>query len=328
VVVLALCGGGAFWWYQRALSPRDASSDVRVLLTIAPGTSATSISEQLEARGVIRSALAFRLHLWQIGRTSDLQAGTFVLQPAQSVSDVILALADGKAQESVLRVMEGGTVAQLDRELARRGLAATGALLACDAQCDLSRWTFLPPAGGQRRARLEGYLFPDSYFVSAEGFTVPGFVDRLLQTFQERVLPRYEAKASRSDRSLADIVVMASLIERESRLSAERRIVSGILWKRLQTGMRLDVDAAVRYAVDKPTEPLTRTDLDSASPYNLRRVGGLPPGAIGSPSLDSLEAAMAPEESPYLYYLHAPDGQIHYGRTLEEHNRNVATYLR
>ncbi len=121
---------------------------------------------------------------------------------------------------------------------------------------------------------------------------------------------------------------MASLIEKEAAGDSERGTISGILWKRLDEGIVLGVDAAVRYAVQKePREPLTRADLESDSPYNIRVRAGLTPGPIANPGLASIEAALKPQASPYYYYLHGTDGQIRYATTNEEHNVNKAKYL-
>jgi UPF0755 protein len=130
-----------------------------------------------------------------------------------------------------------------------------------------------------------------------------------------------------SGRSLHDVVTMASLVEEESRIDDERPIVAGILWKRLANGVTLGVDATVRYIVNKPTSAITRADLDIDSPYNTRKLGGLPPGPIANPGLASIRAAIRPEESQYWYYLHGKDGQIRYAETNEGHNANRAKYL-
>lgn len=127
--------------------------------------------------------------------------------------------------------------------------------------------------------------------------------------------------------SVHQIVTMASLIEKESRVNSEKAIISGILWKRLEERIPLGVDATVRYALNKWTEPLTINDLKTDSPYNTRERQGLPPGPISNFSFESLKAAINPEASDYYYYLHGNDGQIRYGRTNEEHNDNKRKYL-
>ena len=175
--------------------------------------------------------------------------------------------------------------------------------------------------------RLEGYLFPDTYFVNAAEFDVQKFLERLLRTFEERVASGLQDDLAVSGRDLSDVITMASLIERETVTSEERPIVSGILWKRLDAGRALDVDATVRYILEKPTNALTRSDLEFDSPYNTRRIAGFPPGPIANPGLASIKAALHPEDSPYWYYLHDNEGKIHYAETNDEHNVNKVRYL-
>lgn len=333
LVLLALLalGFALFAWYQGALLPVDPGSDRRELFDVESGESARAILSRLQERGVIRSALAGKIHLSLSGQSGLLQAGTFVLRPSMSFDEVIETIVTGKAEETVLTIPEGSTVAEIDRLLASKGLAATGALLLCAEKCDLSAFPFVPAASAvvSPGNRLEGYLFPDTYYVETVGFDVQDFVSRLLGTFQTKVVNGRATEIAQSGRSLPQIVAMASLLERESRGADERKVVSGILWKRLDDGMQLGVDAAVLYAVGKSQSGgPTGADLAVDSPYNLRRVRGLTPGAISNPGLSAIDAAISPEASAYYYYLHAPDGQIYYGRTLDEHNANVYKYLR
>ncbi len=330
LIVFIAVGFAALAWYKGALLPVDPGSDRRELFDVQSGESARAILARLEERGVIRSALAGKIHLSLGGNAGALQAGTFVLRPSMSFDEVVETIATGKAEETVLTIPEGSTVAEIDALLVKRGLANTGSLLLCAKNCDLSAFPFVPAASSvvEPGNRLEGYLYPDTYYVETINFDVQAFVARLLGTFQSKVIEGRAAELQASGRSLADVVTMASLLELESRGQDEQKVVSGILWKRLDEGMQLGVDAAVLYAVGKSTSGgPTGADLAVDSPYNLRRVRGLPPGAIGNPGLGAIVAALAPEASEYYYYLHAPNGQIHYGRTLEEHNANKARYL-
>jgi len=174
---------------------------------------------------------------------------------------------------------------------------------------------------------LEGYLFPDTYFVNPDEFVAKFFLERMLGTFRTRVVEVLESDIVSSGRSLEEIVTMASLIERETKTDEERPMVAGILWKRFDAKQGLDVDATVRYALQKPVEPLTKNDLENRSPYNTRRFAGLPPGPIANPGLKSTQAALHPTESRYWYYLHGSDGVIRYAETNEEHNANKVKYL-
>ena len=334
IVLIIMCGlllwSGYRLWYGYAIRPVDADSDARISVTIQSGTSTSGIADILEEKGLIRSAFAFKAYVKKEGLTGTLQAGTFVLQPSMPVSDIASALSSGQTNEQSVTIPEGFTVKDMDELLAEKGLITSGELMACANDCDFSSFGFLTddaemaPRGGM----LEGYLYPDTYFVDASDFQPKFFLERLLGVFRQRVVNDLAADIQASGRTLHEIVTMASLIEEETRTDAERPVVSGILWKRYNEGIGLYVDASNRYILDKPTATITAKDLEMDSPYNLRKYQGLPPGAIANPSLASIKAALHPVSSPYYYYLHGADGVIRYAVTNEEHNVNRAKYIR
>lgn len=317
----------AWAWYVRALGAPDAGSQARVTLSVPSGASLSEVASDLAGKGLIRSPLAFSTHARWNGQDRLIRAGTYVLLPSMSATDILHVLTGGEAGEVSLTIPEGFTVADIDRLMAARGFTATGAILACAKECDFSEFAFLPASGGPG-GRVEGYLYPDTYFVGGEAGNPRALLGRLLSTFEAKVVGGLAAEIAASGKPLHEIVTMASLIEKEAANDGERGPIAGILWKRLDEGIILGVDAAVRYAVGKRTEPLTRADLAVDSPYNIRARAGLPPGPIANPGLASIRAALAPEETPYYYYLHGSDGQIRYARTNDEHNANKAKYLR
>jgi len=329
IVFVAILGLGWKFWYSRAIGPVDANDQTRTTVQIPQGSSLKAIASLLSEKNLIRSPRAFQMYARDQGMENVLKAGSFVLKPSLNVAEILDILSKGFSEEMVITIPEGFTLKDIDALLAEKEIAKPGDVTACARTCDFSSFSFLPASGklAERGGKLEGYLYPDTYFVSRENFQPQAFLERLLSTFEKRVVTGLAEDIKVSKYSLHEIVTMASLVEEESRASAERPIVSGILWKRFDAGQMLGVDAAVRYIVNKPTSAITRADLDIDSPYNLRKVAGLPPGPIASPSLSSLKATMHPEESPYWYYLHGTDGKIRYGRTNDEHNENRRLYL-
>lgn len=319
-----------FGWYKWSLRAADSSDAARTLVKIESGTSVQRIAEILEEKGIIRSSTAFSVYTRYHGLQAELKAGEYFLMPSLSVPDVIEVLREGKSSEISVTIPEGYTVKDIDALLAKKGLIKPGEFQTCARSCDLSGYSFLPQGAAlaPRGGRVEGYLYPDTYFVLTESFKSEDFLGRLLDTFRDRVVTGLKTDITDSKRSLTDLITMASLIEEETRASVERPMVSGILWKRFDQNMGLGVDAAVRYILDKPTDAITSDDLDINSPYNLRKFRGLPPGPIASPSLGSIKAAMHPEASDYWYYLHGTDGEIHYAVTNDDHNENRRKYLR
>jgi UPF0755 protein len=174
---------------------------------------------------------------------------------------------------------------------------------------------------------IEGYLFPDTYKFF-KNTPVDDVIDRMLQRFDEQFKIAAQATPGLRTHKLYEVVTMASIIEREVKTPEDRRIVSGILWSRIDHGVAMAADATTRYVLNNWDKPLTVSDLKIDSPYNTRINVGLPPGSIGNPGLDTLKAAMDPKETDYFYYLSAPDGKTIFSKTLDEHNANVQKYLR
>lgn len=333
-----LCVGVAAAVVLASLRPEVAlSPGQRVPFTIATGESVEGIAERLEEQELVRSALLFRVVVTWRGWSRELRAGNYILTAGQSMEEIAQILREGRERDEKVTIPEGFTVAEIDELLVTKRFAAAGEITACAREgCDFSSFGFLPPLPRRRGtspppgvgSRLEGYLFPDTYYVAVREFTPQGFLTRPLRTFQERIVEGLAEELRHSGRSPHMVITMASLIEEETRIERERNIVAGILWKRLDAGMGLDVDATLRYALGKRSSPLTAADLEIDSPYNTRRYRGLPPGPIANPGLSSIRAALHPEESPYWYYLHDASGRIHYARTNDEHNENKRKHLR
>ncbi len=317
-------------WYRHALGPVDLGGTAERPVKISEGMSVGDIAELLEEEGVIRSSVAFHVFVRLRGAGKKLQAGHFVLSPAMGTADIVEILRTGHAREIAVTVPEGFSLSDIDALLVKKGLAEQGAVLACARTCDFSSFEFLPTSKGlaPRGGRLEGYLFPETYYAEPANFVPKFFLERMLGEFRRRVVGGLADELRRSDRLLHEIMTMASLIEEEAKTNEERPVIAGILWKRFDASTGLGVDAAVRYILEKPTGTLTAEDLATHSSYNLRKFRGLPPGPIASPGIASIRAALNPQPSGYWYYLHGKDGKVHYAVTNDEHNANKARYLR
>ena len=261
---------------------------------IDKGQSVRSVAESLKSEGLIKSPLYFRLLVRQLNLT--IQAGVFQLNPSLTPKVIAKTLTKGLAVDVKITIPEGFRSEQI---------AETAGLPVKD---------FLLAAKG-----LEGQLFPDTYYVK-EGITAPELVNIMHDNFVK--------KAGTLDKST---LVMASLVERETRGDAEKPIVAGILQKRISAGWALELDATVQYVLGKPGNwwpNTTLLDRKTASPYNTYLHQGLPPSPIGNPGLESIKAVQNAKESPYWFYLHDREGNIRYGATLDEHNQNIAKYIR
>ena len=172
----------------------------------------------------------------------------------------------------------------------------------------------------------EGLLFPDTYFVSKD-FDAKKFTDLLIKTFNEKT-KSLEEQSQGHFLTWDEIIILASILEREANSEESKKMVSGILQNRLKLGMALQADATIEYALDKPLASLTPTDLELDTPYNTYLYNGLPPTAIGNPGLKAIEAVIHPTESEYYFYITGHDGNFYYAKNFDQHRENIARYLR
>ena len=314
IIFLLLLFAGRGWWNNQGGSVSD--DKVTRTVIIAKGASVDDIANQLQKEGLIKSPLIFKLLVKQKNMGEKIQAGTFKLSPAMSIEEVINALSGG-AVEVWVTLIEGWRVEEMAQELSEN-------LPAGKAGLKVKSEKFLTLA-------QEGYMFPDTYLFPNE-ITEEQIVKMMRDHFDKKYSDDLKAKIRSKGLSEKEGVILASIVEREARSDKVRTEVAGILLKRLSIDMGLNADATIQYALGYQTDEkswwkrhLTRDDLKVDSPYNTYIHRGLPPTPICNPSLSSLEAVANTDPStPYLYYYHDSKGNSHYGKTLEEHNENVA----
>ncbi len=296
----------------------NSDSESRVSIEIPVGASLSTISDMLEDRELVRDGWSFQWFIRWKKLASKLQAGEYIIQRNLTFSEIAEVLQHGKSEEVRITIPEGSTIAQIDALLAKKLLTEPGEFIECTNFCDL----------GFRVSSLEGYLFPSTYFENPKTFTSKKFIQRLYNTFQQQMKPLM-GKIQESGRTLNETVIVASMIEREAFGDnlEEKQEIADVIWKRLDERIHLGIDATTRYELNEWKRPLYTEDFNSDSPYNTRRKLGLPPTAISNPGLDSLKAAVNPIPTEYYYYLHDNKGQVHFGRTLDEHNANKRMYL-
>jgi UPF0755 protein len=299
----------------------DPTSDNRVPITVAKGSSADEVANLLLDKGLIESPFFFKVYLRLNGLSGQLKAGKFVLRENYDLPAIADALIQGKAQEQAVTLLEGWTARQIGDSLESLGLTTSDAFVACVKTCAIP--SLLLPKNGS----AEGYLYPDTYYVDPSSYSDQSFITRLVGTLQSKLTADDLAAIKASKHSLQQVITMASIVEREERDDTERPVVAGILWKRFDNGIGLGADATLLYGLGRTSGGLTYNDLQSDSPYNTRKFRGLPPTPISNPSLSSIEASIFPKQTDYMYYLHDSKGQVHYAKTLEEHNENKVKYL-
>jgi len=325
LLVLALAGAGAAAWlgwrqihrpYRGFIAPVDVE--------IAPGTGAGEILLQLEDAGVLADHRLARIHLALEGNP-PLQAGTYRFAEALTVPQAVRKLVTGDVLQTEATVREGLSLEETATVLATQGLGERDVLMRLMHDPSPIR-----DLDGEAET-LEGYLFPESYRfpVGVDERTV---VLKMVETFrarwEARVLPLLGPGA---ERSLRDVVILASIVEKEARLPEERPLISAVYDNRLRQGIALYADPTVIFALKRRGDwdgNIRKPDLGLEDPYNTYVNPGLPPGPICSPGLSSLEAAAAPAEVPYLYFVSRNDGSHVFSSTYREHRRNVQEWQR
>lgn len=265
------------------------------------GDSLSLISQRLEAQKLIRNRYVFMVQARLLNLSQKLQAGKFKLSPSLNTKEVVVTLSQPGSSDYWLKIIPGTRTEEI----------------------------FSDPEMKLQAKEHEGYLFPDSYLIP-DNYSATKVVELIRSHFDSEF-----AKAKNgTTTSLSDsqIVILASILEREGRSLLAKQTIAGILLNRLQINMALQVDASVQYARDtvlkKYWQPLSTSDLKIASPFNTYLHPGLPPSPICNPGYDSLYAAFHPIPSDYLFYITGNDNQMHYATTLDEHNANIAKYLR
>jgi len=279
-------------------------------VSIEKGSSASAIAEKLARADVIAYATPLRIILRVAGYDGAVHAGTYRFNTPESLFRIIrrLLAADYGLPLTRITFEEGTTV----RETAKQVAAALPGISAEE---------FLTVA-----KQYEGYLFPDTYFFSPSA-DAAAIVAVMRANFDMNTALISE-EITASHRPLSDIVIMASLIEKEARTEESKRMVAGILWNRLERGMPLQVDAVFGYIFERDTYSPSLTDLRVNSPYNTYTHKGLPPGPIANPGIESINAALHPAETNYLYYLTGSDTLMHYATTFAGHQANRNKYLK
>jgi UPF0755 protein len=334
ILAIALSGIGFLYFNWSAGTPLSPAGAPVLPFTVEPGQGVKQIAAKLEAAGLVRSGLVFRTYLWRMGWEGDLKAGQYYLSQGLAIKEIAKILKDGQVadRERDIKVIEGWNITQADAALAKAGAVKAGDYAAL-ALAPVGEWAlpfarpgFLKSAPGT--ATLEGYLFPDTYRIFNDA-TAADIIRKQLDNFGQKISPALLAEIQAQEKSLFEIVTMASLVEKEVANEKDKKIVAGILWKRLDSGMRLQLDSTINYITGKNDPAPLLSDLEKESPYNTYRNDGLPPGPIANPGLSSIQAAVYPEENPYFFYLNRQDTkETIFSKTFEEHVANKNKYLK
>lgn len=305
--------------------PIDESDLSEISFTIKKGTPVKEIAQNLADAKLINSDFSFYLYTKFHSLGEDIIAGRFLLNKTMNTPEILAVIVDPSKAEFIITIQEGLTVKDIDAKLVELELIESGGFL--EEVRNFNGWEYYSFLDKSTLEALdlpiEGYLYPDTYFLDPGTFEPHDLIYLAMDNFEKKWL---ELEANLGNRTIHEVITMASIIENEVREKEDREVVSGILWKRLDNDWALGADATLLYITDD--RKLTAEELEMDSPYNTRKNKGLPPGPIGNPSIESIKAALSPKESEYWFYLTTLDtGEVIYAKTNEEHNANKAKYL-
>lgn len=313
----ALVVGGGAWFLNssmnEAMGPADAPD---VELAVAKGQTGRTLGPILVAKGLIGSPLAWRWFLWRRGSLNP-KAGRHLVSPRLTLKQLAEVLEGPPiVEDQPFVVVEGWRLRDTDKALAEKGWCKPGDYVKAASNPSKFKAPFPLPT-----TTLEGYLYPETYRVPVGDVDLHALIQRQLDMFGERFVLPHKAELDACGRTLDQVVVMASMLEREEPTPSNRAIVAGILWKRFDKKTPLGVDATSRYELEEwnDKKAFLAHLRDPEDPYNSRTKAGLPPGPLGAPTLDSLLGAMHPEANAFWYYLHDSSKQLHPSKNAAEH---------
>jgi UPF0755 protein len=299
-------------------APKDPQNTTEVIFEVPKGTTARGLGTLLEKSGVIENADNFTYYVKLTKEGGCIKAGKFPLNAAMDAKSILQRLCEVPlANDKPFTILEGWRIREIDAALAKEGWITSGeySKLATDPT------QFSAPYPLPNSGTLEGYLYPETYMLNPDKFTAKGFIQRQLNMLDEVFYAPNKKEIEASKRSWNEIVIMASMLEREEPKPKQRPMVAGILWKRIDNKWNLGVDATSRYTLEEwnNRKAFLKKLRDPKDPYNTRLKGGLPPTAIGNPSVPSLEASLNPTDSPYWYYLHDASKTLRPSKNEREH---------
>lgn len=336
VLLFLLLGGLGAAYVTLALQPLQEASKERKEITIPKGTSTGGIGRLLEEQGIIKNGSVFQYYV-KANYQKGLQAGTYLLSPSMSAREVAEQLVEGKVYHPVrykLVIKEGmqlteiadsiATEFKLNKEEVLQQFNAKGFLQQIQTKYPKLLTDKMQQAG--IRYPLEGYLFPATYSYYEKTYTLQQIIDPMLKKTNTFIVRNEELMKQRG-LDVHQLLTMGSLIEEEATVFTDRQTIASVFYNRLRVNMPLQTDPTVLYALGKHKDRVLYEDLKIDSPYNTYMIKGLPVGPIANAGEPSLQAALQPAQTDFLYFLAAPSGEVFFSKTLEEHNALKEKYI-
>lgn len=318
VTVSLAAAGLGLHLYHYAHEPAGTDNEP-VDVTIPAGESFDRLAGRLVEKGILRETLRFKLLARLRGDDKYLKAGEYRLSDGMTPLQLLDMLVRGEVFLHVLTIPEGYTLSQIAEAADNLELTDKTAFLAVATDPATAAAFDIP---GQT---LEGFLFPDTYHF-AKGLSPRSIITTMVERFRQQFVPAWHHRAAQLGMTVYQVVILASMIEKETGAPFERPLISSVFHNRLEKGMRLASDPTVIYGIKDFDGNITRKHLRTPTPYNTYVIKGLPVGPIANPGHAAIKAALYPAQSDYLYFVAKKDGTHHFSKSIQEHNRAVRKY--
>jgi UPF0755 protein len=321
VTALRICLCLLLLWYLLCLFVPPGNGSVVRDVSFPPGSGIRKLAAELKSGGIIRSSWHFILVTRLRGESQHLKAGDYRFNDGMTPDVILKKLVTGDVDYLKFSLPEGYSIYQAAELLEQKGyFKRSGFLDKCRDTAMLARLGLGGPS-------VEGYLYPATYNLTRSG-SEEQLISQMVAQFEKKYAELAASSGGAGGLSRHAVVTLASLVEKEAVSAEEKPLISSVFHNRLRIGMPLQSDPTAVYGVRAFAGRVTRADIARPSPYNTYLIKGLPPGPIGNPGADALEAALHPAATQYLYFVARQDGTHQFSRTLEEHNRAVRRYLK
>ncbi|MED3549087.1 endolytic transglycosylase MltG [Cytobacillus praedii] len=336
VITVGAIAGVGYFYIKSAIQPVDPDNKKEKIVEIPIGSSSTGIGKILENNGIIKDARIFKYYV-KFKNETGFMAGEYTLNPSMTIPEIINSLKTGKLQEELvfkLTIPEGKQLEQIAGIIAEKTNRS-----AAEVMKQLNDPSMIKSLMGKYpdlltddildkdiKYQLEGYLFPATYSFYKENPTIEEIITPMLDKTVD-VLDEYRIAMEERGFSVHELLTISSLIEEEATEKVDRNKIASVFYNRMETGMPLQTDPTVLYAQGEHKDKVLYKDLEIDSPYNTYKYPGLTPGPIANAGVVSIEAALVPDESDFLYFLATSTGEVLFSKTLEEHNQKKAKHI-
>lgn len=311
--MILLCLGSIIYGLTQ---PVTSSEGDKIIITVKQGMAADEIGELLYQRSIIKSVFVFHAVAKMQGKANSLQAGEYTLSKNMTVQQIVAMIAKGETSYQQFTIPEGYTVEQIANLIQEKQLGNASKFKT--AAQNVMPFPYMANSNPNVVYKSEGYIFPNTYRI-AKGASEDQLLNMMVSQFDKQFTDSMRERASAIGLSIKDVIILASLVEKEAQLERDRPIIAGVFLNRLKQDMPLQSCATIQYILGYPKPELSVQDTEISSPYNTYQHMGLPPGPIANPGIAAINAVLYPKETEFVYFVADKQGAHHFSKTYEEH---------